>query len=50
MEAVRSNKFEGAEGMQLMDDFCAFVSIKRVWNLAEKVVPEFRLDPELLPE
>lgn len=45
MEAVRSNTFRGAEGVQLMDDFCTFVSSKHVWRLAQNVVPEFRSDP-----
>ena len=45
MEAVRSNTFRGAEGAQLMDDFCTFVSSKHIWRLAQQVVPEFRSDP-----
>ena len=45
MEAVRSDTFRGAEGMQLMDDFCAFISSKHVWGLAQNVVPAFRSDP-----
>lgn len=46
MRAVRDNAFIGSkEGVQLMDDFCAFVSSKRVWHLAQNVVPEFRSAP-----
>lgn len=46
MRAVRDNAFAGSEeGVRLMDDFCAFVSSKRVWRLAQNVVPEFRSAP-----
>ena len=45
MEGVRSNAFQGVEGMRLMDHFCIFVSSKHVWHLAQNVVPEFRSAP-----
>lgn len=41
MEAVRSNAFQDKGGVQLMDNFCTFVSSPHVWHLAQNVVPEF---------
>ena len=45
MDGVRANAFQGPEGSRLMDDFCAFVSSRDVWRLAQNLVPEFRSAP-----
>ena len=45
LAGVRANAFHGPEGSRLMDEFCAFVSSRDVWRLAQNVVPEFRSAP-----
>lgn len=42
MKLVRDDNLGDPNGAKLMDKFCELVNDKKVWHLAQMVVPEFR--------
>ena len=42
MKRVKDGRFRGPDREELMDMFCKFVDDRKVWHLAQMVVPEFR--------